>query len=170
MPDAYVPVLAEEAAIWFLRRRLLRLLHQLRFRSGGGVAQAAYGEEMAASIDRFTAPWFEHRLVPEWIPAMPDVRAVLEAGATVCDVGGGRGRALIKLAEAFPPVPIRGYRRVPASDPRRPRESPACRSAGPGAIRGGRHCRQAARAVRRHHYIRRDPRLGRSSGNLTGHP
>jgi 2-polyprenyl-3-methyl-5-hydroxy-6-metoxy-1,4-benzoquinol methylase len=72
------------------------------FRSGGGVSQEAYGEEVAESIDRFTAPWFEHRLVPEWIPAMPNVQAHLEAGASLCDVGCGRGRALIKLAQAFP--------------------------------------------------------------------
>jgi 2-polyprenyl-3-methyl-5-hydroxy-6-metoxy-1,4-benzoquinol methylase len=66
------------------------------------VAQEAYGEEVAASIDRFTAPWFEHRLVPQWIPAMPNVQALLEAGATACDVGCGLGRALVRLAEAFP--------------------------------------------------------------------
>jgi 2-polyprenyl-3-methyl-5-hydroxy-6-metoxy-1,4-benzoquinol methylase len=33
---------------------------------------------------------------------MPNVQALLEEGAAVCDVGCGRGRALIKLAEAFP--------------------------------------------------------------------
>jgi len=30
------------------------------------------------------------------------VLARLEAGATVCDVGCGRGRGILKLAEAFP--------------------------------------------------------------------
>jgi 2-polyprenyl-3-methyl-5-hydroxy-6-metoxy-1,4-benzoquinol methylase len=111
MPDAHVPVLAEEAGIWFFGAAFFdfstnygETFHMLldAFRSGGGVSQEAYGEEVAASIDRFTAPWFEHRLVAEWIPAMPDVRALLDAGATVCDVGCGRGRALITLAEAFP--------------------------------------------------------------------
>jgi 2-polyprenyl-3-methyl-5-hydroxy-6-metoxy-1,4-benzoquinol methylase len=111
MPDAHVPVLAEEAGVWFFGAAFFdfstnygQTFHQLleAFRSGGGVSQEVYGEEVAASIDRFTAPWFEHRLVPEWIPAMPNVQALLEEGAAVCDVGCGRGRALIKLAEAFP--------------------------------------------------------------------
>jgi 2-polyprenyl-3-methyl-5-hydroxy-6-metoxy-1,4-benzoquinol methylase len=111
MPDAHVPVLAEEAGVWFFGAAFFdfstnygETFHQLleAFRGGGGVAQEVYGEEVAASIDRFTAPWFEHRLVPEWIPAMPDVQVLLEAGAIVCDVGCGRGRALITLAEAFP--------------------------------------------------------------------
>jgi 2-polyprenyl-3-methyl-5-hydroxy-6-metoxy-1,4-benzoquinol methylase len=111
MPDAHVPVLAEEAGIWFFGAAFFdfstnygETFHMLldAFRSGGGVSQEAYGEEVAASIDRFTAPWFEHRLVVEWIPAMPNVQALLEEGAAVCDVGCGRGRALITLAEAFP--------------------------------------------------------------------
>jgi len=111
MPDAHVPVLAEEAGVWFLGAAFFdfstnfgETFHRLveAFRSGGGVPQEVYGEEVAASIDRFTAPWFEHQLVPVWLPAMPHVRGLLEVGATVCDVGCGRGRALLKLAEAFP--------------------------------------------------------------------
>jgi 2-polyprenyl-3-methyl-5-hydroxy-6-metoxy-1,4-benzoquinol methylase len=111
MPDAHVPVLAEEAGVWFFGAAFFdfstnygKTFQELleAFCTGGGVAQEVYGEEVAASIDRFTAPWFEHRLVPEWIPAMPSVQALLEAGATVCDVGCGRGRALIRLAEVFP--------------------------------------------------------------------
>jgi hypothetical protein len=101
MPDAHVPVLAEEAGVWFFGAAFFDFstnyggtFHQLLevFRSGGGMAQEVYGEEVAAAIDRFTAPWFEHRLVPEWIPVMPDVRALLEAGAMVCDVGCGPHR------------------------------------------------------------------------------
>jgi 2-polyprenyl-3-methyl-5-hydroxy-6-metoxy-1,4-benzoquinol methylase len=111
VPPEHVPVLAEEAGPSFFGNAFFdfstnfgdtfdRLLEA--FRAGGGVPQDLFGEEVATSIDRFTAPWFEHRLVPEWLPAMPDVLARLEAGATVCDVGCGRGRGLIKLAEAFP--------------------------------------------------------------------
>jgi 2-polyprenyl-3-methyl-5-hydroxy-6-metoxy-1,4-benzoquinol methylase len=40
---------------------------------------------------------------------MPDVWAKLERGADVCDVGCGRGRALIKLAQAFPNSRFTGY-------------------------------------------------------------
>ena len=110
-PDAHVPVLAEEAGVFFLGAAFFDYstnfgdtFHRLvdAFRSGGGVPQEAYGDESAESIERFTAPWFEHQLVPVWVPAMPEVRAALEEGVSVCDVGCGRGRALIKLAEHFP--------------------------------------------------------------------
>ena len=49
-------------------------------------------------MERFTATWFNNHLVQEWIPAMPDVKAALEAGCTLADVGCGGGRALITLA------------------------------------------------------------------------
>lgn len=79
------------------------------FRDGGGVPQELFGEEMTESIDRFTAPWFEHLLVPEWLPAMPDVLVKLRAEATVADVGCGRGRAAITFARAFPAYLAVGY-------------------------------------------------------------
>jgi 2-polyprenyl-3-methyl-5-hydroxy-6-metoxy-1,4-benzoquinol methylase len=40
---------------------------------------------------------------------MPDVQAKLERGAQVADVGCGRGRALVKLAQAFPNSRYIGY-------------------------------------------------------------
>jgi 2-polyprenyl-3-methyl-5-hydroxy-6-metoxy-1,4-benzoquinol methylase len=44
-----------------------------------------------------------------WLPLMPDTLAKLEEGAIVCDVGCGRGRALSKLAAAFPRSRFVGY-------------------------------------------------------------
>ncbi len=111
LPPDRMPVLAEEAGPYFFGCAFFdfstyfgETYHQLldAFRNGGGVAQHVHGAEVAESIDRFTAPWFEHMLVPLWLPEMPDVHAKLEAGAEVCDVGCGRGRAVIRLAEAFP--------------------------------------------------------------------
>jgi SAM-dependent methyltransferase len=40
---------------------------------------------------------------------MPDVKALLERGCDVADVGCGRGRGLIKLAQAFPRSRYIGY-------------------------------------------------------------
>src|SRR6478609_1450804 len=40
---------------------------------------------------------------------MPEVQAKLERGALVADVGCGRGRALIKLAQAFPQSRYTGF-------------------------------------------------------------
>lgn len=79
------------------------------FRQGGGVPQSAYDEHMWEGLERFTAGWFENLLLPVWLPAMPRVRAALEAGVDVADIGCGRGRALIKLAEAYPVSRYVGY-------------------------------------------------------------
>jgi 2-polyprenyl-3-methyl-5-hydroxy-6-metoxy-1,4-benzoquinol methylase len=111
LPAAHVPVLAEEAgpaffgcAFYDFSTNFGATYHQLleAFRSGGGVSQEAYGVEVAESIERFTAPWFEHMLVEEWLPEMPVVAVKLKEGTSVCDIGCGRGRALIRLAHAFP--------------------------------------------------------------------
>ena len=56
-----------------------------------------------------TASWFENLLLQEWIPTVPDVKTKLEKGALVADVGCGRGRAIIKLAQAFPNSRFVGY-------------------------------------------------------------
>jgi len=79
------------------------------FRSGGGVSQAQYDDAMWDGLDRFSSTWFENLLLQQWIPAMPDVKAHLERGCEVADVGCGRGRALIKLAQAFPRSRYVGY-------------------------------------------------------------
>jgi SAM-dependent methyltransferase len=79
------------------------------FRHGGGVTQAAYPPDMWDGLERFTAGWFENLLLQQWVPAMPDVQTHLENGADVADIGCGRGRALIKLAQAFPRSRYVGY-------------------------------------------------------------
>lgn len=118
LPAAHLPVLAEEAgpsffgcAFFDFSTNFGATYHRLldAFRDGRGVPQSAYGDEVAASIERFTAPWFEHMLVQQWLPLMPDVHARLDEGASLCDVGCGQGRALIKLAAAFPQSRFVGY-------------------------------------------------------------
>jgi hypothetical protein len=79
------------------------------FRQGGGVTQMAYPADMWHGLERFSAGWFENLLLQQWVPTMPDVQAHLEHGADVADIGCGRGRALIKLAEAFPRSRYVGY-------------------------------------------------------------
>ncbi len=79
------------------------------FRDGGGVPQSAYDDNMWDGMERFTAGWFENLLVQQWIPAMPDLEAKLANGALVADVGCGRGRASIKLAQTYPASRFVGY-------------------------------------------------------------
>jgi len=79
------------------------------FRNGGGVSQSQYSDMMWDGLERFSSTWFENLLLQQWIPAMPDVKAHLERGCDVADVGCGRGRGIIKLAEAFPRSRYIGY-------------------------------------------------------------
>jgi 2-polyprenyl-3-methyl-5-hydroxy-6-metoxy-1,4-benzoquinol methylase len=117
LPQEYIPVLAQEGGpvffggVYQALAGMIGPLSQLEraFREGGGVPQSAYDDNMWDGMERFTASWFENYLLQEWIPAMPDVQAKLEQGANVCDVGCGRGRALIKLAQAFPRSRYIGY-------------------------------------------------------------
>jgi 2-polyprenyl-3-methyl-5-hydroxy-6-metoxy-1,4-benzoquinol methylase len=117
LPAEHAPVLAQENGPIFFGGMYQQLpamvgvYDQLlnAFRQGGGVSQAAYGERFWDGFERFSSGQFENLLVPVWIPAMPDVQAKLERGALVADVGCGRGRALIKLAQAFPNSRYVGY-------------------------------------------------------------
>lgn len=117
LPPEHVAVLAQEngplffGGIYQMLPAQVGVLDQVcsAFTKGGGVPQASYTEDMWDGLERFTAGWFENLLLPQWIPAMPDVEAHLERGADVADVGCGRGRALIKLAQKFPRSRYVGY-------------------------------------------------------------
>lgn len=117
LPLEHAPVLAQEGGPFFFGG-----IHQMipamagvvgqvaeSFRNGGGVPFEAYPPEWWDGMERFTKSWFENLLTQVWIPAMPDVQQKLERGARMADVGCGRGRALIKLAEAFPKSSYVGY-------------------------------------------------------------
>ncbi len=80
------------------------------FRTGKGIAPATLPKDTWAGLERYScAMSFEHNLLGEWLPALPHIRAKLEAGITVADIGCGHGQALIKLAEAFPNSRYVGY-------------------------------------------------------------
>ena len=80
------------------------------FRTGAGVAPEAYHDDLWDGLERVSAAFFYDRtLVEQWLPALPAIRATLERGAAVADVGCGRGRALIALARAFPASRFVGY-------------------------------------------------------------
>lgn len=117
LPPEHVPALAEENGEFFfggvyqMMPALAANLDQLAeyFRKGGGVPLSAYNDNMWDGLERFTGGWYEHQLLQKWLPIMPDVQAKLERGALVADIGCGRGRALIKLAQAFPNSRYIGY-------------------------------------------------------------
>jgi hypothetical protein len=117
LPPEHAPALAQEGGPVFFGGiyqelpALTGVLDQLTvaFRAGGGVPQAAYSDQMWDGLERFTNLWFENLITQQWLPAMPDVQAKLERGVQVADGGCGRGRALIKLAQAFPRSRYSGY-------------------------------------------------------------
>lgn len=117
LPPEHAPALAQEGGPFFFGGVYSMLPCNVgvldgitqAFRNGGGVKQAEYDPRVWDGIERFTRGWFDNHLVQEWVPAMPDVRTKLAAGAEMADVGCGRGRALIKLAEAYPRSTYVGY-------------------------------------------------------------
>jgi len=71
------------------------------FERGGGVSYAAYGRfhaVMAEDSDQTVVA----SLLEEIVPLVPGLPAALESGIDVLDVGCGQGRALQRLARAFP--------------------------------------------------------------------
>jgi 2-polyprenyl-3-methyl-5-hydroxy-6-metoxy-1,4-benzoquinol methylase len=117
LPPEHAPALAHEGGPFFfggvheMIPSMMGVLDQVTesFRQGGGVQQSAYDAHFWDGMERFSMGWFENLLTQQWIPAMPDVQAKLETGALVADVGCGRGRALIKMAQAFPDSRCVGY-------------------------------------------------------------
>jgi 2-polyprenyl-3-methyl-5-hydroxy-6-metoxy-1,4-benzoquinol methylase len=117
LPAEHAPALAEEAGPSFVGGVYECYLHTLgtidvlenAFRNGGGVKQADYDPRIWDGMERFSAGWYEHMLTQQWIPNMPLVQSKLEAGASVAEIGCGRGRALCKMAEAYPKSQFKGF-------------------------------------------------------------
>jgi SAM-dependent methyltransferase len=117
LPAEHAPVLAQEGGPVFfggVQQEMLGCVATIdlltqSFRQGGGVRLSDYPDSMHHGIERFTANWFDNLLLQQWIPAVPEVQAKLERGCRVADVGSGRGRALIKLAQAYPESRFVGY-------------------------------------------------------------
>lgn len=117
LPPEHAPALADEDGPAFLAPlftfipSLVDVLDGVAeaFRNGGGVPIAAYSQELHDAAERATATWFDHLLLPVWLPAMPDVEAKLRSGASLADLGCGHGKAVINLARAFPTSRFTGY-------------------------------------------------------------
>jgi SAM-dependent methyltransferase len=117
LPPEHVPVLAAEGSPFFLGgayELTAGFLHVFdhvveSFRSGGGVSQAEYPPETWEGMRRFSAGFYDNLLVQAWIPAIEGLQQRLEEGIRWADIGCGAGRALVRLAEAFPNSSFVGY-------------------------------------------------------------
>ncbi len=79
------------------------------FKNGKGVTQAEYPPSFFQAAERNSRTRYLHKLLRKWIPAMPQVVEVLQAGGSGADVGCGGGRAAIMIAQAFPKARFTGF-------------------------------------------------------------
>jgi SAM-dependent methyltransferase len=81
------------------------------FRSGQGVPYAKYGRDLHEGQAGFTRPLLVHQLAQDWIPAMPEIDARLQADppARIADIGMGQGYSSIALARGYPKVRVDGF-------------------------------------------------------------
>jgi 2-polyprenyl-3-methyl-5-hydroxy-6-metoxy-1,4-benzoquinol methylase len=81
------------------------------FRTGGGVPYAAFGADLREGQARVNRAAFLYQLGQEWLPAIPDVHARLQASpaARVADVGCGAGWSSIGIARSYPAVHVDGF-------------------------------------------------------------
>ena len=80
------------------------------FRAGGGVPYPDYGPDTLEGIADMNRPMFLNLLGTQWLPAIPDVHARLQADppARVADVGCGAGWSSIAIARAYPKAEVNG--------------------------------------------------------------
>jgi SAM-dependent methyltransferase len=79
------------------------------FRSGSGMGWHEHAEGVFHGCEKFFRPGYAANLVSAWIPALEGVQQKLEAGASVADVGCGKGASTILMAKAFPKSRFIGF-------------------------------------------------------------
>jgi SAM-dependent methyltransferase len=79
------------------------------FRSGAGIGWHEHDDAVFHGCEKFFRPSYAANLVNPWIPSLQGVKAKLEAGARVADVGCGKGASALLLAEAFPKSKFFGF-------------------------------------------------------------
>lgn len=119
LPPEYAPILVERENLSFappmaqIAAGCVAPLHELltAFHSGAGVSYADYGRDLHEGQAGMTRPQLVHQLAQEWIPAMPDVAARLQAEppARVADIGMGQGWSSIAMARGFPTIRVDGF-------------------------------------------------------------
>lgn len=103
-PVSLAGLFHENVAVWAVFDDLTQA-----FRTGGGISLDRYPDAWWDGMERFTTTWFSNFLLEEWIPAAEGIEEALADGAHIADVGCGRGRALIRILQAYPQVTAVGY-------------------------------------------------------------
>jgi 2-polyprenyl-3-methyl-5-hydroxy-6-metoxy-1,4-benzoquinol methylase len=81
------------------------------FRTGGGVHYRDYGVDMREGQAGMNRAAFLSQFGSEWLPAIPDMHARLQAvpPARVADIGCGAGWSSIGIARAYPNARVDGF-------------------------------------------------------------
>ncbi len=79
------------------------------FRTGAGMGWHEHVDEVFHGCEKFFRPGYAANLVSSWIPALSGVKAKLEAGGRVADVGCGKGASTLLMAKAFPKSRFFGF-------------------------------------------------------------
>jgi ubiquinone/menaquinone biosynthesis C-methylase UbiE len=79
------------------------------FRTGAGMGWHEHDDGVFHGCEKFFRPGYAANLVTSWIPSLHDVKAKLEAGARVADVGCGKGASTVLMAKAFPKSRFFGF-------------------------------------------------------------
>jgi 2-polyprenyl-3-methyl-5-hydroxy-6-metoxy-1,4-benzoquinol methylase len=102
---AFFPGLFEvAAACWAATDRATQ-----NFRTGQGMEWGHHHPCLFQGVERFFRSSYIGNLVASWIPALDGVKAKLEAGGRVADVGCGVGASTILMAKAFPKSRFWGF-------------------------------------------------------------
>lgn len=78
------------------------------FRNGGGIPYHEIGEEIPEAIERFFRPGYLHFLTTDWLGAVPGLKAQLDKGVNIADIGCGCGQSTVAMAKAFPNSKVMG--------------------------------------------------------------
>ncbi len=80
-----------------------------RFRTGEGLGWHEHDHGLFRGTELFFRPNYAANLISAWIPALEGVKAKLEKGVRVADVGCGLGASTILMAQAYPKSSFVGY-------------------------------------------------------------
>jgi 2-polyprenyl-3-methyl-5-hydroxy-6-metoxy-1,4-benzoquinol methylase len=79
------------------------------FRGDGGLAWGEHHACLFSGTEWFFRTGYRANLTTQWIPALEGVKAKLEAGARVADVGCGHGASVVVMANAYPRSKFFGF-------------------------------------------------------------
>jgi len=119
LPPGHVEPLIECSSLNYLSPMAQLLVGAVRplpevleaYRKGGGVPFDSYGKDLREGQAAINYPAFWHQLPEEWLPAITDVHARLEADppARVADIGCGYGWSSMGMARGYPRIRVDGF-------------------------------------------------------------